>query len=1296
MADAAFYENCWAELLKASRAWQLHYDVHQLLTHVCRTAHDLLLFEYASVYMLENNGIEERATWPENARRLEVLNAAESASRSEIARSVIQSGRSLFLQKPSGTKSQTILCAPLTATREILGAVYLETSQADRKIAEKDQQFFGMFASQAAACLEHTLLYQSAIADPLTGLYCHRHFRQEVDQAIRRAARSEQSVTLLLMDLDHFKELNDSCGHEAGNQCLLQVAALLRSNFRTTDILARFGGDEFEILLLDATVDDGRAVAEKVREKIGQIALPQNKRVTATIGISTYPFNAVDAQTLFLRADSALYAAKEGGRNRVAVSEGKPGDAQANDSGSDERAVRLIGAPAEENGTPSRSAPKAGAVEMVDGHIIKRRLGVGSTGEVLLVMQPGLDREVALKRPLTPHTSFEQTQVFEREAKVTAGLNHPGIVPIFNIGRDQDNRRYYTMKPLNGRTLAEIIDARLKGEMDTLHAFTTGRLLEILQRVCETVAYAHAREVLHLDLTPGNVLVGEFGEVTVIDWSTGSRDSFSKASDSQGVRLVGSPSFIAPELISGSKKGTAKSDVFALGTLLYYLLTDQLPFQRATTAESIEALLKGELIAPDALKPEGGIDPMLSTLCTEALSLNPSRRPTAAAFAERLSLFLRGEMDWSTIRFGSGPGEHALREDEWTALKGQWRLDGDNWVSVTGQEAVLALKMQVPGSFRFVCESWTDQPLSEISIFGHLPVNDATNSRDRGYYFQVGAEFNTVSKLARHDNDVLVKPGFPIEPGRRYRIEMEYQDQEGLLHCALNGKRLFTYRELFPFPGSLLGLYSFTEGTHFKPIELRRQNWNLQVPALRAADRHMEFGHLDSALACYQEIAAQIPGRLQGSEATLKAGLCVAQMGDLEKGYQILARTAGTVFEPFALAEKAYLQLNERNPGCFKRGMDTFRELFRCFPDSQARIRVYDAAILTGPAHSCPDSRESSIQVLAELNHLATISFDPPAQSLLSSASRAVTYRTWLGRWKEALREWQIAAARFSEAQQAIQNYNAPFLVLALALDQPELFPRNIQADGMKGNSDWYTGIILHHAVHFSNFDEWYSRIRSSGHFRLANLLLSLARTDSKNALNGLDELLNRFGQIDNLDSSYRLGMVLAESQREDFFKRFLSTYGSTNQDSVRTTSAYFAVQRCEFDAAAKLLTDLYEPTHMIYACTRVLLQVMLGSLGFLKSPSLEKVRSEARYYLYGTLLDLALIFLGEREPIPNELWPSPHWRPEWRLLLGIWLEAKGRGKEARAIVLPARDPRYGWTHAQPGIEALLERTAPR
>lgn len=162
-------------------------------------------------------------------------------------------------------------------------------------------------------------LEEFAVTDQLTGLY-NRHFLHEAaQQAVANANRHNHPLSLLLLDLDHFKHINDSHGHDVGDQVLREVGALLRKNCRDGDVAARFGGEEFVLLLLECRLEDAQIKAERLRAEI-EAARPAGHKITASIGVTTL---AVGRQTrfeqLFKQADTAVYAAKHGGRNRVAL-----------------------------------------------------------------------------------------------------------------------------------------------------------------------------------------------------------------------------------------------------------------------------------------------------------------------------------------------------------------------------------------------------------------------------------------------------------------------------------------------------------------------------------------------------------------------------------------------------------------------------------------------------------------------------------------------------------------------------------------------------------------------------------------------------------------------------------------------------------------------------------------------------------------------------------------------------------------------------------------------------------------
>lgn len=157
-----------------------------------------------------------------------------------------------------------------------------------------------------------------AATDALTGLPNARACHDNVKRMVAHSGRSLSPVTALMLDLDHFKQINDRFGHGAGDDALAATGSALRSLLRTSDFAGRYGGEEFLILLPDTDHEGALALGEKLRVAIEAIEVPTiDCEITASIGAATYPLDALDGDTLMRKADRALYAAKAGGRNRV-------------------------------------------------------------------------------------------------------------------------------------------------------------------------------------------------------------------------------------------------------------------------------------------------------------------------------------------------------------------------------------------------------------------------------------------------------------------------------------------------------------------------------------------------------------------------------------------------------------------------------------------------------------------------------------------------------------------------------------------------------------------------------------------------------------------------------------------------------------------------------------------------------------------------------------------------------------------------------------------------------------------
>jgi diguanylate cyclase (GGDEF)-like protein len=218
---------------------------------------------------------------------------------------------------------ESLLLIPLVSGEHKLGIINCWRLGVGR-FTEREVEAASLFAHIAAAAWRNAQLYSellsAAMTDPLTQLYNSRWLRDAGVRDLARASRETKPLALLLIDLDHFKLVNDSGGHAAGDLALQRVAARLRATVRGADAVVRLGGEEFLALLHDCDADGAETAAEAVRVAVRDIPLPEQcgpLRLTASIGISAYPENGGDIDQLLAAADKAMYAAKVSGRDRV-------------------------------------------------------------------------------------------------------------------------------------------------------------------------------------------------------------------------------------------------------------------------------------------------------------------------------------------------------------------------------------------------------------------------------------------------------------------------------------------------------------------------------------------------------------------------------------------------------------------------------------------------------------------------------------------------------------------------------------------------------------------------------------------------------------------------------------------------------------------------------------------------------------------------------------------------------------------------------------------------------------------
>lgn len=231
-------------------------------------------------------------------------------------------------------KTKSLLCVPLKIKDRTMGVLNLSDKENLGVFNESDLNLLASFADLASLMIERTwaiekssILEKLSVTDHLTGLYNHRFLRNRLEEELNRSSRSGLNLSVIFIDLDFFKIYNDLCGHLAGDGALRKTADILKASVRDMDIVVRYGGEEFCIVLPDASKTEASFVAERIRQEIETEKFPNEEnmpfgRLTASFGIATFPEDGHTFTTLIHSADLALYRAKADGRNRVAL--GRP------------------------------------------------------------------------------------------------------------------------------------------------------------------------------------------------------------------------------------------------------------------------------------------------------------------------------------------------------------------------------------------------------------------------------------------------------------------------------------------------------------------------------------------------------------------------------------------------------------------------------------------------------------------------------------------------------------------------------------------------------------------------------------------------------------------------------------------------------------------------------------------------------------------------------------------------------------------------------------------------------------
>ena len=224
-----------------------------------------------------------------------------------------------------GDDGYSYLVEPLIAKHEGIGVIEVARESAQGPFQRRDSNLLGAIGSQVAVAIHNALLYSLATTDSLTRLYVRRYFSLRLKEEFFAARRYKQPLSVLMIDIDHFKGFNDSYGHQTGDHVLKRIAEIITQNCRRSDIPCRYGGEELAVILAATGLKGAITVGEKIRQQISgrrfSFEKAKDLKITVSIGVASYRIGMRAPEELVARADEALYKAKRRGRNKVVAAE---------------------------------------------------------------------------------------------------------------------------------------------------------------------------------------------------------------------------------------------------------------------------------------------------------------------------------------------------------------------------------------------------------------------------------------------------------------------------------------------------------------------------------------------------------------------------------------------------------------------------------------------------------------------------------------------------------------------------------------------------------------------------------------------------------------------------------------------------------------------------------------------------------------------------------------------------------------------------------------------------------------
>lgn len=671
--------------------------------------------------------------------------------------------------------------------------------------------------------------------------------------------------------------------------------------------------------------------------------------------------------------------------------------------------------------TPTISTTERESHSFISGHLpsqdqiqftigpyqILQGIGTGGMGEVFQAYDTICGRKIALKRirpDLTAHPNLYRR--FLKEAHITSQLTHPAIIPIYSI-KDEAGLSYYTMPYVEGETLRQILTHAREREKKGLrqdHISSIPALLRIFLSICQAVAYAHSKGVVHRDLKPNNIIVGRYGEVLILDWGLAklisqeeieTEDEFVLEEapvlheETRQGKVVGTVAYIAPERALGMP-ATFQTDVYSLGVILYQLLTLHYPFHRKSLEEFRKNMADEVLYDPAELAPYREVAPALSRIALNCLSPSTEDRyKNVEDLIHDLESYLEGRSEWiqsAELNVNQKSDwefqENVLVAEHMAITRG---TDVYDWVILMISEASFT------GNTRIEARVRIGENGHGIGFLLSVPEAIEREHPNSGYCLWIASDLNKTTKVLRSAVEVLSAPEIYLQRDQWYRVRIE--KIENNIHFYLNDVLQFSYISHLPLRGTHVGLMARDADFTLENFSVSVGSQNITINCLAVPDAFLAHEDFPAALSEYRRIAYAFPGTAEARESMFRAGITLLEESKDISDPQLKIAKSEEALEEFGLlrgtpgAPLEYLgkALVYQASGEYEEEVKCFELALRRYPkhhllpliQEQLIYRMYDSSRTNRPA--------TYQFVLLAVRHLPATSIVPNVKRLFNS-----------------------------------------------------------------------------------------------------------------------------------------------------------------------------------------------------------------------------------------------------------------------------------------------------------------------